>query len=90
MALIDDVKLILRIDVDDYDAEINALIDSAKLFIIDSGAPEINVNPDPNDSVKQLIFIYCKTFFGYNDKDEQRQLPAHFEILLNQVSLKNV
>jgi len=69
MALIDDVKLSLRVSVPDFDAEIQDLIDSAKADLQLSGV----VSPDETDPlIKRAITVYCKAHFGYDNPEADR------------------
>ena len=77
MALIDDIKLSLRIATTDLDAEVRMLIDAA---IYDMG--RVGVNPDilpvdadddaENAFVKTAIAAYCKAHFGYDVMEASR------------------
>ena len=61
MALLDDVKLALRVTTNAYDTEINGLIESAKLDLGIAGV----VIPSPlDDIVETAIKTYCKLNFG--------------------------
>lgn len=70
MALIDDVKMALRVTTQAYDAEISDLIESAK---IDLGIAGVIV-PENNKVVNTAIKTYCKMNFGTPN-------PANWEIL---------
>ncbi len=70
MALIDDVKMALRVTTQAYDAEISDLIESAK---IDLGIAGVIV-PEDNKVVNTAIKTYCKMNFGTPN-------PANWEIL---------
>jgi hypothetical protein len=68
MALIDDVKLTLRIKNTAYDAEIQALVDTCKADLKISGVDIVN-GTDPLTA--QAIKLYCKGSFGYDDNSEK-------------------
>lgn len=70
MALIDNVKMALRVTTQAYDAEISDLIESAK---IDLGIAGVIV-PENNKVVNTAIKTYCKMNFGTPN-------PANWEIL---------
>ena len=71
MALLDDVKMALRVTTTAYDSEINDLIDSAKL---DLGIAGVEL-PQTLDSVcNTAIKTYCKLNFGTPN-------PANWEYL---------
>lgn len=66
MALLDDVKLALRVDGNDANTEINDLISAAEDDLELSGiTPALIVTTDP--LIKRLITLYCKANFGYED-----------------------
>ncbi len=71
MALLDDVKMALRVTTQAYDAELNDLIESAK---IDLGIAGVII-PTGNDTVvNTAIKTYCKMNFGTPN-------PANWEVL---------
>ena len=61
MAILDDVKMALRIKTNAYDTELNGLINSAKL---DLGIAGVNVPAEIDAIVQQAITTYCKMSFG--------------------------
>lgn len=84
MALLDDVKLALRISNDAFNAEINDLIGAGKsdlrlagVFFVD----ETELKP-LDVLVKRAITIYCKANFGYDNVDADRF--NHSYIMLKQ------
>ena len=68
MALIDDVKLVLRIKTTAYDTEITDLIAMAK---VDLSVGGVEVVTDTEPLTKQAIKLYCKAHFGYDDNSEK-------------------
>lgn len=68
MALIDNVKLSLRIKNSAYDSEITDLIDSCKADMKISGIAKIE-ETDPLTA--QAIKLYCKGSFGYDENSEK-------------------
>ena len=69
MALIDDVKLALRVTSIDFDTEIQDLIDSAKADLQLSGVVKLD-ETDP--LIKRAITTYCKANFGYDNPEADR------------------
>lgn len=77
MALLDDIKLSLRVATDDLDAEVRMLVDAA---IYDMGRVGINPEILPDDAddeaenafVKTAIAAYCKAHFGYDNQEANR------------------
>lgn len=76
MALLDDVKLALRVTTNAYDSEINDLIESAKGDLGIAGV----VLPEPIDStVKTAIKTYCKMNFGTPNSDTYNDLKKSYD-----------
>jgi hypothetical protein len=83
MALLDDVKLALRISNTSYNSEITDLIEAAKLDLILSGV----VNDDYTDSLlKRAIVIYCKANFGMSNPDSEK-FQKSYDLLKSHLSL---
>jgi hypothetical protein len=69
MALIDDVKLALRITSADFDGEVQGLINAALDDLRLSGV----VNPLETDSlIRRAVITYCKAHFGYDNPEAER------------------
>ena len=68
MALIDDVKLVLRSKAIAYDGEVTDLIEMAKIDL-SVGGVEVIVETEP--LTKQAIKLYCKANFGYDENSEK-------------------
>ncbi len=71
MALLDDVKMALRVTTQAYDAELTDLIESAK---IDLGIAGVIIPTGSDTVVNTAIKTYCKMNFGTPN-------PANWEIL---------
>lgn len=68
MAMIDDVKMALRISTEAFDAELTNLIAAAEMDLGIAGV----VVPDPVDNlVKQAVTTYCKMNFGLPEDAER-------------------
>ena len=76
MALIDDVKIALRISVTNvsFNTEINDLINAAKKDLLRSG---IVVTDETDPLIKRCIVTYCKAYFGYDNPDADRLIKAY-------------
>lgn len=70
MALVNDVKVSLRIKNDAYDTDIQALIDSCKVDLNIAGVQKIN---ETEPLTAQAIKLYCKGNFGYDENSEKYQ-----------------
>lgn len=88
MALLDDIKICLRVTNNALDAEVNMLIDSARADLVRAGIRDELVNPssdsDIEPMVKQAITCYCKAHFGY-DNTEANRLRLSYEDTLNRL-----
>jgi len=73
MAILDDVKSVLRVDGTDFNTEINDLIASALADMVSSGVvASAAVTTDP--LVKMAVMTYCKANFDSNKNSEKLQL----------------
>lgn len=74
--MLEDVKLALRISNTVYDSEVNDLIESARLDLIQSGvSSELANSEDP--LIKRAITTYCKANFGYDNPEAERFQEAY-------------
>lgn len=77
MALIDEVKVAMRITKDTYNSEITSLIDAA---CGDLGIAGISATSTTDDAVlKRAIITYCRLYFGTPD-DYDRLKKAYDEM----------
>jgi len=73
MALLDDVKLALRISSSAFDVEVQDLIDAAKSDLKLSGVISEKVDAaEPDPLIKRAIIVYCKAHFGYDNPEADR------------------
>ena len=70
MALIDDIKLSLRIKNTAYDTEIQDLIDACKVDLNIAGVQEVE---ETEPLTAQAIKLYCKGNFGYDENSDKFQ-----------------
>lgn len=86
MALLDDVKIALRISSSNavFDNEINTLIKAARLDLIQAGVSESIVNKDTGTDalIIRAIITYAKANFGYDNPEADRFNNAY--IMLKQ------
>ena len=82
MALIDDIKQILRITSSAYNTEITDLIATTKADLDLVGLLKI---VETDSLIKRAITLYCKANFGYNKDSEKYQIS--YESLRNHLSL---
>lgn len=84
MATLDDVKLALRLTVNDYDSELTSLIEAAKL---DMGIAGVEVPAALDAIVERAVITYCKLHFqGLEDGDYDR-LKASYDEQKAQLSM---
>ena len=85
MAILDDVKISLRISSSAYDTEINDLISACKSDLTISG---INTTDDTDTLIKRCINLYVKSQFGYNNPDAVKLMES-YNMLKNHLALSN-
>lgn len=74
MAILDDVKLALRVSNAAFDGEITDIIAAAKIDLTEAGA----ANTDDTDSlVKRAIILYAKANFGMANPDMEKYQKAY-------------
>ena len=84
MATIDDVKLALRLTVNDYDSELTALIQAAKL---DLGIAGVEVPSTLDAIVERAIITYCKLHFQGLEEGDWNTLKACYDEQKAQLSM---
>ena len=78
--MLDSVKKALRVSSSHFDDEIQVLIESARLDLIQSGVSSLyDVKVDDIDDflIEQTIVYYCKANFGYDNPDADRYMRAY-------------
>lgn len=85
MALLDDVKLTLRINNSAYDGEVTDLILAAEADLGLTGILDANIT-DTDPLIKRAVITYCKAHFGLENADSQKYLMA-YEAIRNHLSL---
>ena len=83
MALIDDIKISLRISSVAYNTEITDLINACKDDLTLSG---INTTADTEDLIKRCINLYVKANFGWDNPDAERLMKS-YEMLKSHLAL---
>lgn len=78
MALIDDMKLILRVSNNAYDIEVQMCIDSAIADMKRVGIREEVISSD-NPLVRQAIACYCKANFGFDNEEAGRFTQSYIQ-----------
>lgn len=80
MALLDEVKQALRISASNkaFDTEVQELIDSAKIDLVQAGILDTKVDAEEPDAIiKRAIKTYAKANFGYDNPEADRFSDAY-------------
>ena len=81
MALLDEVKVALRVTSDAFDTEIQGLIEAAKRDLNRVGVDEALVDSDP--LAKMAIVLFAKSRFGYDNSDAPRFEDAYRQTVVD-------
>ena len=78
--LIDKIKTALRVAANDYDAEIQKLMEAgfADLGIVDI-KPELLTGDDVDPLIERAVTTYCKMNFGYLSVDQYGKFKASYD-----------
>lgn len=78
--MLDKIKAVLRIAVNDYDAEINKLMEAAyaDLGIVDI-RPDLLTGKDVQPLIERAVMTYCKMNFGYLSQDQYTKFKASYD-----------
>ena len=85
MALLDEVKLSLRVKTDAFNDEITSLIEAAKMDLYNAGVAKQD-NPDPDALYKLAIKTYCRINFGNYEKVEELRKAYNSLVIKLQVA----
>ena len=77
MALLDDLKISLRVTTSVFDSEIQGLIDAAKIDLTQSGVAADKANDETDAIIKRAITVYVKGNFGYDNPEAERFLTSY-------------
>lgn len=69
MGMLDDVKVALRVGCDDFDGEIQSLIDYARADMKRVGVNSYAADSDDDPLVKMAVTCWCKARFGFDNDD---------------------
>lgn len=81
MALLDEVKVALRVTSDAFDTEIQGLIEAAKRDLNRVGVDETLVDSDP--LAKMAVVLFAKSRFGYDNSDASRFEDAYRQTVVD-------
>lgn len=85
MALLDDIKKVLRISNTAYDTEVNDLIDAAKADLGLSGILSDHIL-DSDPLIRRAITVYVKANFGWANPDAEK-LQQSYDMLKQHLTL---
>lgn len=85
MALIDDIKLVLRITHTALDGEVTDLINAAKSDLKLNGIKSNIVTTATDELIKRAITIYVKAYFGWDNPDKEGLIKS-YEMLRTHMS----
>jgi uncharacterized phage protein (predicted DNA packaging) len=77
MAMLDDVKIALRVSHTALDGEINDLIAAARQDLILSGVLASKANSNTDALIKRAINTYVKAYFGMDNGDHDKLVMAY-------------
>lgn len=85
MALLDDVKLALRISSSAFDTEVQDLIYAAKADLQLSGVDKLKIL-DTDPLIKRAVITYVKANFGFDNPDAERFQQAYYLLKMHLAS----
>lgn len=88
MAMLDDIKNVLRVSGTDFDVELNDLIESARQELLLAGVHTALANSNSDALVKKAIMVYCKAEFGFDNQEADRFRKA-FDSLKQHLTLSS-
>lgn len=83
--MLEDVKKYLRISHEEYDDEVQDLIDACKKDLELSGIASSQIIED-DTLIKRAIVLYCKLHFGFDNPDYDKLTNA-YNLLVQHLSL---
>lgn len=86
MALLDDIKNVLRVSGNDLNGEINDLIGAAKADLELAGIIHEIAIDDTDPLIKRAIVAYCKANFGW-DNPEAERFQKSYDLLKAHLSM---
>ena len=83
MAMLDDVKVTLRVSHTALDSEINDLIAAARQDLILAGVTASKANSSTDALIKRAVNTYVKAHFGFDNPDHERLVSAYNQLKLH-------
>ena len=72
MALIDDIKDVLRLSGNDLDTEVSDLISAAQADLKLSGILALKANSTSDSLIRRAVALYVKANFGWDNAEAER------------------
>jgi len=88
MAMLDDIKDVLRVSGTTLNTEVTDLIAAARTDLILSGVLATKANSDTDALIKRAISTYCKANFGW-DNPEAERFQSSYNMLKNHLCLSS-
>lgn len=77
MAMLDDVKIALRVSHTALDTEISDLIAASRQDLLLAGVLSTKANSNTDALIKRCITTYVKAHFGFDNPDHERLVAAY-------------
>lgn len=77
VALLDDIKVAMRIETSDFDMELIDLIAAAQADLKLSGVDPAKADDPADPLIKRAITTYVKAHFGWDNPDHERLVRAY-------------
>lgn len=77
MALLNDIKVLLRISNSPYDSEISDLIAACRKDLLIAGVLSTKTVDDTDPLIKRAVSIYVKAHFGWDNPDKEGLLQSY-------------
>lgn len=84
--MLDGVKLALRVTTNEFDTEIQELIDAAVADLALAGVSPEKAQDMTDPLIKRAVITYCKAHFGYDNPDADR-LQKSYDMLKMHLTL---
>jgi uncharacterized phage protein (predicted DNA packaging) len=77
MAMLDDIKTVMRISNTAFDTELNALIAAVRADLVLTGVLTTKAQDDTDPLIKRAVSIYVKAHFGWDNPDSEKLLHSY-------------
>lgn len=82
--MLDKVKSALRLTTNDFDAELELLIDAA---LLDLGIAGVDNREETDPLITLAVTTYCKIHFGFPEADEYDRLSGSYDMQKAQLGM---